>query len=115
MRGDQPVVRAASWMVSASTSQPYHDRVKVHQASPSLWEGDPGLRRGRSGVRRGLAGGEEDRLARLVAALVGAHDRQLHLGGALQAGEDLVEAHLVVAGPRLGDVDLRADAVRAAG
>ena len=35
MRGDQPVVWAASWMVSASTPQPYHDRVKVLQAKPS--------------------------------------------------------------------------------
>jgi len=30
-------------MVSASTAQPYHDRVKVLQAKPSLREGDPGL------------------------------------------------------------------------
>jgi hypothetical protein len=46
MRGDQPVVCAASWMVSASTGQPYHDRVKVLQDKPSLWEGDPALREG---------------------------------------------------------------------
>src|SRR5919201_1496543 len=71
---------------------------------------------GMNAARLGLlAGGQQDRLARLVIALVGAHDGELDIVGGLEAGEDVVEAHVVVARPRLGDVDLRADAVGAAG
>src|SRR3954454_5320054 len=108
MRGDQPVVWAASWMVRASTNP------NLTTIVSRFGKQDPPCGRAILASGEGLAGGEEDRRARLVLALVGPHDGELDLGGVFQAREDLVEAHGVVAGPRLGDVNLRADAVRAA-
>ena len=105
MRGDQPVVSAASWMVSASTRPNLTTVVSrfgkqdppCGRAILASGEGDqPLMAAGNRSIAGppargwralGLAGGEEDRLACLVPALVGAHDRQLHRGGVLQAGE----------------------------
>src|SRR3954451_17469995 len=99
MRGDQPVVSAASWMVRAST------RPNLTTLLSRFPRGGGGGG-GRAALRR--LGRQQDRLPALVLALVQAHGGDDRLVGALEAREDLVERHLVVARPRRLDVDLGA-------
>src|SRR3954447_13602609 len=94
MRADQPVVSAASWMVSASTR---HNLIKVvSRFSPD-----------------GLPGRREDALARLVVLLVEADHRLDGVVGAVEPRDDVARLHLVVALPRRVDVDLGARRGRA--
>src|SRR4051812_30485957 len=83
MRADQPVVSAASWMVSASTRP---NLIKV--------------------VSRFCRG--QNRLAALVALLVEPDHRAHGLVGVTQAVDDLARLHPVVAVPRCVDAQLRA-------
>src|SRR5262245_24062469 len=96
MRGDQPVVSAASWMVRASVTadQPYHDRVKV-------WAGCQ--------PAGASAGRLQDRRAVLVAALVEGDDGLRGRVGVAQAGDDRARGLARVAVPRLLDGDRAAD------
>src|SRR5204862_3827007 len=82
MRDDQPVVSAASWMVSASTR--------------------PNLIKLVSRFGRG-----EDALAVLGALLVEPHHRADRVVGVAQALDDLARLHRAVAVPRRLDVDFR--------
>src|SRR3954453_19981148 len=98
MRGDQPVVSAASWMVRASTGPNLTTRL-----SRFPWFHPCALRRGCAGrLRR-----QEDRLPVLVQTLVEPHRRDGRVVGRLAPGADLVERHGVVALPRRLDMDLR--------
>src|SRR2546423_1138057 len=83
MRDDQPVVSAASWMVSASTR---HNLIKVVSRFGRL----------------------EDRLAALVALLVEPDHRADRVVGAAQARDDLAGLQAVVVVPRRADVELGA-------
>src|SRR3954453_10937667 len=102
MRGDQPVVSAASWMVRASTRP---NLTTLLSRFPR--------RRGRAALRR--LGRQQDRLAALVLALVQAHGGDDRLVGALEAREDLVKRHLVAARPPPLGVDRGAGAGLRAG
>src|SRR3954466_2377041 len=98
MRGDQPVVSAASWMVRASTRPDLTTLLSRFRAwTRPRPQSSPGL--------RGL-GREEDRLAVLVLGLVEPYRGEHRRVGVLQAPEHLVERHRVVALPRRLDVDL---------
>src|SRR4051812_21357926 len=116
MRGDQPVVSAASWMVRASTRRNLTTRLSRFRDPPAVrWApvAGPGPRP-RGAAARGGAGGalrrlgrQEHRLAVLVRALVQAHRGEQRLVRAGEAFEDRVERHGVVALPGLLDPDLR--------
>src|SRR4051812_3634499 len=94
MRADQPVVSAASWMVSAS-----------------FWM-RPTLPRVCQGLALGCA---QDRLALLRALLVEAHERPRRGVGRLEPPHDLARLHRPVALPGLVDADLGAGLTRALG
>src|SRR3954451_4255155 len=95
MRGDHPVVAAASWMVRASTGP----------TLPTLCQGSGGHERARP--RRSI-GRRDDRGRVEVQLLVEADARVRGRVGAAQAGDDLLRAHGPVARPRLVDRDLGA-------
>src|SRR5438067_1982608 len=79
MRGDQPVVSAASWMVSAS--------MVTRSTLPRLCQG--------------LLGRAEDRLALLGLLLVEADHRAGRGVGLAEAADDVAGLHRAVALPRL--------------
>src|SRR3954451_18883901 len=89
MRGDQPVVSAASLMVRASIAGRNLTTVV------SRFDGD-------------LFGGEDDLAPAAVGVLVEPDDRPQCRIGADQPLEDLVLGHRVVALPGLGHLDRRA-------
>src|SRR4051794_23776118 len=113
MRADQPVVSAASWMVSASTR---HNLIKVVSrfGTPAVAPRLPARRfAGAPPSRGGLLGRGQDALARLVALLVEADHRLDRVVGAAEPRDDVARLHLVVALPRGLDVDLGARRGRA--
>src|SRR3954452_18263270 len=109
MRADQPVVPAASWIVSASMerAQPYQGCVKVQTGQQR-----PRGPRHREPATPALAGSAlgrgEDALARLVSLLVEPRHRPDGRRSLPEALDDLRGLHLVVALPRSLDAQLRA-------